>query len=142
MLSRMVECIFCSIVTDHGDSEIVWDDDLVLAFMDINPVTDGHCLVVPKAHFVGLDDVPPLTAAWMMNVGQRLAAAMKRSDLRCEGVNLFFADGEAAFQEIFHSHLHVFPRFRGDEFTIGAHWNDEARQRRIGMSAQSLRASL
>lgn len=142
MLSRMSECIFCSIVAHQAASEIVWDDDLVLAFMDINPVTDGHCLVVPKSHFVGLDDVPPTTAARMMNVGQRLATAMKRSDLRCDGVNLFFADGEAAFQEIFHSHLHVFPRFPGDEFTISANWNDETRQRRIGTSAQALRASL
>lgn len=138
----MSECIFCSIVAGHADSEIVSEDDLVLAFMDINPVTDGHCLVVPKDHFVGLDDLPSLTAARMMNVGQRLATAMKRSDLRCEGVNLFFADGEAAFQEVFHSHLHVFPRFPGDGFTISANWDDEARISRIGAAARALRASL
>jgi histidine triad (HIT) family protein len=138
----MDECDFCWIVGDHSRSEILWDDEMVLAFMDINPVTDGHCLVIPKAHSIGIDDMEAAKAARMMNVAQRLAAALKQSDLRCEGVNLFFADGEAAFQEVFHSHLHVFPRFVGDGFKISADWKDQARQTRIGATADEIRATL
>lgn len=127
------DCVFCGIVAAPSTSDIVWEEESVLAFMDVNPVTDGHVLVVPKDHSVGLTDIPPEVAGRMMTVAQRLARALKDSDLRCEGVNLFFADGEEAFQEIFHSHLHVFPRFPDDGFTIGAHWN--------GRSKESLSAS-
>ena len=79
--------------------------------MDITPVTAGHCLVIPKAHSVGIDDIAPATAARVTAGARRLSASLKRSSLRCEGVNLFVADGEAAFQEVFHSHLHVIPSF-------------------------------
>ncbi|WP_263407485.1 HIT family protein [Arthrobacter sp. NicSoilC12] len=58
----------------------------------------------------------------MFRIGHRLAKALRRSSLRCEGVNLVLADGEAAFQEVFHAHLHVFPRFSGDSFRINAEW--------------------
>ncbi|MFP5023094.1 HIT family protein [Pseudonocardia phyllosphaerae] len=126
-------CVFCGIVADPSNSDVVWDDESVLAFMDINPVTDGHVLVIPKDHFVGLTDITPETAGRMMTVAQGMAQAMKNSELRCEGVNLFFADGEEAFQEVFHSHLHVFPRFRDDGFMIDAHWS--------GRSKESLAAS-
>jgi histidine triad (HIT) family protein len=135
-------CVFCRIVDDRSESHVIWDDDLVLAIMDINPVTDGHCLVLPKTHSVGIDDIPAKTAARMMNVAQRLSAALKRSSLRCEGVNLFFADGEAAFQEVFHSHLHVFARFPDDGFRISADWGDEERGSRTGVAAELIRAAL
>ena len=118
----MDRCLFCEIVDDHTGSEILWDDELVLAFLDINPVTDGHVLIIPKEHASGLDDVPAPTAARMMTVAQRLTRALKESSLRCDGVNLLVADGQAAFQEIFHSHLHVFPRFAGDGFVVDARW--------------------
>lgn len=117
-----MSCVFCRIVEAHADSEIVWDEETVLAFMDVNPVTTGHLLVVPKRHYVGLDDIEPRTAARMMQVAQRLTRALKDSSLPCEGVNVFFADGEAAFQEVFHSHLHVFPRHPGDGFRLKARW--------------------
>ncbi len=120
---------------------IVWDDDRVVAFMDLNPVTDGHVLVVPKAHSVGLVDIDPTTASRMMWVAQRLSAALKESSLRCDGVNLFLAEGEAAFQEVFHSHLHVFPRFEGDGFTVGAQWNGRT-PRELASAAEALRSAL
>ena len=126
-------CVFCSIVDDLTQAGIVWEDDWVLGFMDINPVTDGHVLVVPKVHVCSFTDVPHATAARMMNVAQWIAAALKTSGLRCEEVNLMFAGGEAAFQEVFHAHLHVIPWFVGDGFTIDASW--------IGRSRDSLAAS-
>jgi len=86
--------------------------------MDIQPVNPGHLLVVPNAHAVYLADVESDVGARMFVVGQRLAAAIRRSGVRCDGVNLFLADGVAAGQEIFHAHLHVFPRFEGDGFGL------------------------
>lgn len=86
------------------------------------PVTDGHVLVIPKAYSVGLTDLDPGVAGQIVQVAQRVAVALEACDLRCEGVNLFFADGEAASQEVFHSHLHVFPRDPDDGLTIDAPW--------------------
>ena len=86
--------------------------------MDIQPVNPGHLLVVPNAHAVYLADVEANVGAHMFVVAQRLAAAVRRSGVRCEGVNFFLADGVAAGQEIFHAHLHVFPRFEGDGFGL------------------------
>lgn len=136
-----MECVFCEIVAGRADSLVVWDDDRVIAFMDLNPVTDGHVLVVPKAHSMGLDDIDPPTASRMMWVAQRLSVALKESSLHCDGVNLFLADGEAAFQEVFHSHLHVFPRFEGDGFTIGAQWKGRTRHE-LARAAEALTSAL
>lgn len=116
------DCLFCQIVGGRVPSNIVFEDDLVLAFMDTSPVNPGHVLVIPKDHATGLEELEPETGAHMFRVGHKLTGALRRSGLRCEGVNLFLADGEAAFQEIFHTHLHVFPRFEGDSFRIDADW--------------------
>ena len=118
----MSECVFCDITAGHAEASIVYEDEYVLAFMDIQPVTTGHVLVIPRRHMPYLNDVPPAIAAHMFIVGQSLAAALRRSRLPCDGVNIFLADGKAAFQEVFHTHLHVFPRMEGDGFRIEADW--------------------
>lgn len=82
-----------------------------MAFMDTSLVTPGHVLVIPRKHCSYLEDVEPEVGAHLFRIAHRLARALRRSGLQCEGVNLFLADGEAAFQEVFHSRLHVFPRF-------------------------------
>lgn len=112
------DCIFCSIVAGEAPASIVHESDRVMAFMDINPVTPGHLLVVPKAHAADLGDVEPEDTAEMMVTAQALDTAIRRSSIRSDGVNLFYADGEAAGQEVFHAHLHVFPRFAGDGFGL------------------------
>lgn len=117
------DCIFCSIVSGSVPSSIVYEDEYVLAFMDISPVNQGHLLVIPKNHYAYLSEVPEEIAARMFTIGQKLAKAIRMSGLKCEGINFFLADGEAAFQEVFHSHLHVFPRFKGDPFKIDADWS-------------------
>jgi histidine triad (HIT) family protein len=121
------ECLFCSIVDADEVSSRVYEDATVLAFMDLHPVNPGHTLVVPKRHAAGLMDLDEELGIHMWRVGHRLARALRRTDLRCEGVNVFVADGEAAFQEIFHVHLHVFPRFTGDTFRIDAEWQRRER---------------
>jgi histidine triad (HIT) family protein len=93
-------------------------DEKCTAFMDIQPVNPGHVLIVPNKHASYLADLDEDTGAQMFRVAQRIAKALRSSGLKCEGVNFFLADGEMAGQEIFHVHLHVFPRFSGDDFDM------------------------
>lgn len=111
-------CIFCSIVAGAAPASLAHESDRVLAFMDINPVTVGHLLVIPKAHHADLADVDPADAAEMMVVAQQLNVAVRASELAPAGVNLFYADGEEAGQEVFHAHLHMIPRYEGDGFGL------------------------
>jgi len=111
-------CIFCAIADGEAEASAVHTDERVVAFMDIRPVVRGHLLVVPRRHAIGLADLDPDDGAHMFRVAQRMAAAIRRSDLHCEGINLFLADGQAAGQTIFHVHLHVLPRHPGDGFRV------------------------
>lgn len=117
------DCIFCQIVAGKMEATFVHEDDDVVVFLDINPVTPGHLMVVPRQHLPYLADVDDRLGAHMFNVAQRMTDALRASSLRSDGVNLFYADGEVAFQEIPHSHLHVFPRYVGDGFRIDADWS-------------------
>ena len=99
-------------------ASFVYRDDRCAAFMDIQPVNVGHLLVIPVRHGAYLADIDADAAADLMRVGHSAAAALRASGLPCEGVNFFLADGEVAMQEVFHVHLHVFPRFRGDGFGL------------------------
>jgi diadenosine tetraphosphate (Ap4A) HIT family hydrolase len=112
------ECIFCAIVTGRAEASVVHQDDTVVAFMDLNPVTRGHLLVVPRTHSVGLEDTDADTSAHVWSVGHDMSRALRRSEMRCEGVNILLCDGEVAFQSVFHLHLHVIPRYAGDGWTI------------------------
>ena len=103
---------------DGAQASIVFKDDRVTAFMDIQPVNPGHVLVVPNHHAAYLADLDSETGGHMFQVAQRVAAAIRQIDVRCEGVNLFLADGEAAGQDVFHVHLHVIPRYAGDGFGL------------------------
>jgi histidine triad (HIT) family protein len=114
----MDDCIFCQILAGRQPGSFVFRDDTVAAFMDTQPVNPGHLLVVPVRHAAFLADLDGESAASLMRVGHRLAATLRRSAVPCEGINLFLADGEAAMQEVFHVHLHVLPRFRGDGFGL------------------------
>lgn len=112
------DCIFCRILAGQAPGSFVYRDDRCAAFMDIRPVNAGHLLVVPIRHAASLADLDANAAADLMRIGHSAAAALRASGLPCEGVNLFLADGEAAMQEVFHVHLHVIPRFRGDGFGL------------------------
>jgi histidine triad (HIT) family protein len=114
----MSDCLFCGIVDGRIDATVVAQDERTLAFMDIRPITPGHLLVIPRRHGDRLAALDPEDGAQLFRVGQRAAAALYASSLRCEGVNLFLADGEVAGQEVFHVHLHVIPRFAGDGFGL------------------------
>jgi histidine triad (HIT) family protein len=114
----MSHCIFCDILNDRAEATFVYRDDLVSAFMDIQPINRGHVLVVPNAHATYLSELPEHVGSQMFRVAQKMAAAIRTSGLKCEGIDIFLADGEAAMQEILHVHMHVFPRFEGDGFDL------------------------
>jgi diadenosine tetraphosphate (Ap4A) HIT family hydrolase len=120
-------CVFCEIVAGRRPASVVHSDENVIAFLDIRPLNTGHLLVIPRAHAAYLADLDPALGGHMFAVAQRMAAALRRSGLPCEGVNLFLADGEAAFQEVFHVHLHVIPRNSGDGFRLRAKWRSPSR---------------
>ncbi len=119
----MSACVFCDILAGDLAASVVHDDATVVAFMDINPVTPGHLLVVPKKHLPAVSDMDEATGMHLFQVAMRLDRSLRCSGLRCEGVNLFLADGAVAGQEVFHVHLHVFPRFAGDTFRTSADWS-------------------
>jgi diadenosine tetraphosphate (Ap4A) HIT family hydrolase len=114
----LMDCLLCQIVARTEDASIVYEDDRVLALCDLYPVNPGHLLVVTKTHALGLTDLDEADGRQMFTIGQALAAAIRKADLRCDGINLFLADGAAAFQEVFHVHLHVIPRYVGDSFRL------------------------
>ena len=108
------DCVFCGIVAGELEASVVHEGERTLAFVDIQPLTPGHLLVVPRRHVSSLAELDPHDGQELFRVAQRAAAALRQSGLRCEGVNFFLADGAAAGQDVFHVHLHVFARFPGD----------------------------
>ena len=109
----MADCVFCMIRDGKIPSAKVYDDDRTLAFMDINPLTRGHCLVVTKTHAATLYDaeVEDLKAA--IATAKKVAGALRKS-LNPDGLNVLQANGAAAFQSVPHFHLHLIPRWTGD----------------------------
>lgn len=111
------ECAFCQILRGDLPATFTYEDDSVVAFMDIQPITHGHMLVVPRAHFVLMSDVEDSVAMRSFRVARKLAAAA-RTSLGATGANLFVADGEVAFQDVPHFHVHVIPRYPNDGFGL------------------------
>ena len=111
-------CVFCAIVAGEAPAIRVHEDDDYLGILDIRPFTRGHTLVIPKKHTVDLTDTPPETVAGMAVVGQRIARAARESGLHADGNNIVINDGKAAFQSVFHIHLHVVPRHTGDKMSF------------------------
>ncbi len=114
----MHDCIFCDLLAGELEVSMVFRDDCCSAFMDIQPVNPGHVLVVPNRHAPDLASLKEEEGAQIFRVAQRVATALRSGIVSCEGVNFFLADGEAAGQEVFHVHLHVFPRYVGDGFRL------------------------
>jgi len=112
----MDKCPFCNILSGKLEGTIIYQDEICTAIMDIQPINPGHILVIPNQHIANLASLPPETGQQLFVVGQKLAAALRQSSVQCEGVNLFLADGKAAMQDVFHTHLHVIPRFEEDGF--------------------------
>lgn len=113
-----MSCVFCAIVAGEAPAIRIFEDDDYLAMLDIRPFARGHTLVLPKQHTVNLTDTPPETLAGMAMLGQRIARAARASGLHADGNNIVVNDGRAAFQSVFHIHLHVVPRRNGDKLAF------------------------
>ena len=111
------QCVFCEILRGDAPATFVHQDDTVVAFMDIQPITHGHILVVPREHAVLMSDLNETAAMRTFRVARHLAAVVRHT-LGAGGVNLFVADGEVAFQDVPHFHVHVIPRYPNDGFGL------------------------
>ena len=114
----MEDCIFCKIVEGSFSSSKVYEDEDLLAFMDIQPVNEGHVLIIPKKHIEKAADLNEILCGKILSLAGKISRAIMKSEIKSEGVNYFLADGEAAGQEVFHAHFHIIPRFRNDGFGL------------------------
>ena len=137
----MSDCIFCKIIAGEIPSTKTYEDDQFLGFMDINPVNPGHVMVIPKKHIPYMADMDEDTGAHLFRITMRMQQAIRESGVRCEGINLFLADGEAAFQDVFHLHMHIFPRFKGDPFKIHADWSARPPREELDDIAEKIRGA-
>jgi len=111
------DCIFCKIVAGDLPATKIDEDDRTIAFMDINPGTRGHALVIPKEHVRDLLEIDPGELAAVAQAAQRLAKRMPQA-LEADGVNVINSCGSAAWQTVFHFHLHVIPRYEDDTMRL------------------------
>jgi histidine triad (HIT) family protein len=132
------DCLFCKIVAGEIPSARVDEDERTVAFMDINPATRGHLLVVPREHAVDLLEVPDADLEACARTAQRLARRVKER-LGADGVNLLNSCGPAAWQTVFHFHVHVIPRYDNDPLRLP--WSPEPGDRdEIARAAEALGA--
>ncbi|MFD1392766.1 HIT family protein [Lacticaseibacillus jixianensis] len=116
-------CIFCKIIAGEIPSVKVYEDDQVLAFLDISQATPGHTLLVPKRHIPDIFAYDEALAQAVFARVPKLARAIKAADPRIKGMNILNNNGEVAYQSVFHSHIHLIPRFgEDDDFSI--HFGD------------------
>jgi histidine triad (HIT) family protein len=113
----MDDCLFCKIVAGEIPSTRVYEDERTIAFMDINPGTVGHLLVIPRKHAKDLLAIEPEDLAACAQTAQRMAERVKKR-LGADGVNVLNSCGQQAWQTVFHFHLHVIPRYEGDPLRL------------------------
>ncbi len=111
------DCIFCRIVAGELPSTRIAEDERALAIMDINPATDGHALVLPRAHAVDLHDIDDADLAACARLARKVAGRA-RERLGADGVTIMQSNGAAAWQTVFHYHVHVIPRYHGDPLEL------------------------
>ncbi len=116
-MARDPDCLFCKIVAGELPATVVAEDDRTVSFMDINPATPGHALVVPRDHATDLLSIPAEDLEAVSVAAQRLAHRAKEA-LGADGVNLLNSCGAAAWQTVFHFHMHVIPRYEDDPLRL------------------------
>ena len=114
----MSDCSFCELAAGKAERSLAYEDEFAVAIMDRSPINDGHVLVLPKTHSAGLVDLDDELGGHLFRVAMKVAAAVRRTGVRCDGINLWLADGKAAGQDVAHVHLHVLPRYDGDPFRV------------------------
>jgi histidine triad (HIT) family protein len=133
-------CIFCSIVAGTAPSERVAESERALAVMDINPAADGHTLVITKAHAVDIWDLTPSDGSAVWDLAMKVSEAI-RDGLNPDGLTLFQANRRAGWQDVLHFHLHLVPRWQGDEL-VKPWMSEDSRRDGIAAAAATIRSNL
>jgi histidine triad (HIT) family protein len=129
----MIDCVFCKIINGEIPAYKVYENDYVLAFLDIAPITKGHTLVIPKTHQESVSALDPQFQSEMMQVASSIGRALTKVD-EYDGFNLHLSNGECAGQVVPHAHLHVVPRSGTDGF----YWNSRNLDYQDGEQSQML----
>ena len=107
-------CIFCKIVRKQAPASIIYEDESTIVFLDLRPLNVGHTLVIPKAHYVDIFDIPEKELSQMHRVSKLVSFGVKKVT-KADGISIIQQNGKAAGQDIFHIHVHVVPRFEGQK---------------------------
>ncbi len=123
MATRTAHCIFCDIIQGAAEVSVCYEDTDSIAFMDIQPVNAGHVLVVSRQHFESFLDLPKELGTHLFDVAMQLAPAIRKVS-GADGMNVIVSSGAAAGQDIYHFHIHLIPRRRGDGFDVRLPFGD------------------
>lgn len=137
-MTSMKDCIFCKIVTKEIPADLIYEDEGAIAFLDINPSTLGHTLVIPKQHVENIFDTDPAALASVGEALRKVAPAV-RDAMGAKGVHINSNHGEAAGQVVFHLHFHIIPRHNRSEFEF---WPRTELEEDTAVIAEKIRAQL
>ena len=137
-----MDCIFCEIIKGNSPASKIFEDDDLIVILDLFPVIKGHTLIIPKKHSDFISEVEKDLSAKIFLTGIRTAEAIRKSEIRPDGINFHLSDGRAAGQEIPHVHLHIIPRFRGDG--LGFRFNNKslANREELNRLAENIKNNL
>jgi histidine triad (HIT) family protein len=140
MSTESANCIFCRIVRKEAPASILYEDDKALVFLDIRPLNEGHTLVIPKEHYETVYDMPEELVSHIYKLVKRSAVAVKAAT-NADGITIIQQNEHAAGQEIFHLHVHVVPRYKGQALP---HFRDipNASRERLERAAERIRQKL
>ncbi len=110
------DCIFCKIIRKEEFAAVLYEDNDIMAFMDIKPINEGHALIIPKKHVVLVEELDEEFYLKLFPIARKIASRIKEKLPETTAINYFIADGKDAGQEVFHVHLHVIPRKPNDGF--------------------------
>ncbi len=114
MTNKNEDCIFCKIAKGEIPSKSIYEDKNVIAFLDINPISKGHTLVIPKNHFENIFDIPESELKEIIDTSKKISILLKNK-LNADGINILHASGKEAQQSVFHFHIHIVPRYKNDK---------------------------
>ena len=133
-------CIFCRIAQKQLPASSVYEDEKVMAFLDIRPLNEGHTLVIPKAHYENVFDVPRELNAYIHGVTKQIAIAVKKA-MNADGISIIQQNVKAANQDVPHLHVHVIPRYNGQKMPSFSE-TSEANREQLSQTAAKIRKQL
>jgi len=133
-------CIFCKIVHKQAPASKVYEDEMVIVFLDLKPLNFGHTLIIPKAHYIDLFDIPEEQLSQIHKISKQVSYAIKKTT-NADGITIIQQNGKAAGQDIFHLHVHVVPRFEGQKLP---HFSDlkEVERAKLDAMAEEIKQQL